>query len=112
MQATAGNAVRRIAHFKRKNANILQSVFKDFCINFCHLYIRFVCPFRVKLHRAIVKVIRFYGRWQAIEINAHAARGEKWYRCDTETAKPLYWLEQAYNTQYSAQYAAPASEEN
>ena len=38
--------------------------------------------------------------------------GEKWYRCDTETAKPLYWLEQAYNTQYSAQYAAPASEEN
>ena len=38
--------------------------------------------------------------------------GEKWYRCDAETAKPLYWLEQAYNTQYSAQYAAPASEEN
>lgn len=38
--------------------------------------------------------------------------GEKWYRCDAETAKPLYWLEQACNTQYSAQYAAPASEEN
>lgn len=38
--------------------------------------------------------------------------GDKWYRCDAATANPLYWLEQAYNTQYSAQYAAPASEEN
>lgn len=38
--------------------------------------------------------------------------GDKWYRCDAETANPLYWLEQAYNTQYSAQYAAPASGEN
>ena len=38
--------------------------------------------------------------------------GDKWYRCDAETANPLYWLEQAYNTQYSAKYAAPVNGEN
>lgn len=38
--------------------------------------------------------------------------GDKWYRCETETANSLYWMEQAYNTQYSAQYAAPTSEKD
>lgn len=33
----------------------------------------------------------------------------KWYRCDPDTTRTLYWLEQAYNTQYYEQYAAPAS---
>ena len=42
----------------------------------------------------------------------HLILGEKWYRCAWETAKPLYWLEQTYNTQYSEQYAAPVNGEN
>ena len=44
--------------------------------------------------------------------HAYLLLGETWYRCDAETAKPLHWLYPASNTQYIAQYPAPASEEN